>query len=96
MYGDLHGQYYDMMRLFGLYKMPVREDEAEEFAARPQRAAAAAQNGAATASVPTGTSLPSGDLDSNDYLFLGDYVDRGAHSLEVICLLFALKVGAAS
>ena len=57
-FGDIHGQYQDLMRFFDLWGIPN----------------------------------DSGDIESYDYLFLGDYVDRGAHSLETVCLLMALKV----
>lgn len=34
----------------------------------------------------------SGDIHGFDYVFLGNYVDRGAYSLEVVCLLMAMKL----
>eukprot|EP00392_Amoebophrya_sp_AT5.2_P008850 g8878.t1 len=59
-YGDVHGQFGDLMRLFARYKAPMDGEM--------------------------------GDIDAVDYLFLGDFVDRGNYSLEVVVLLFALKV----
>lgn len=57
-FGDIHGQFADMLRLFDKYGMPT----------------------------------VSGDLALTDYLFLGDYVDRGSHSIETIILLLCLKL----
>jgi protein phosphatase len=63
-FGDIHGQYADMMRFFDLLGGPCNPEE-------------------------------EGGMEMEDnysYLFLGDYVDRGNHSLETITLLLALKI----
>lgn len=60
-FGDIHGQYSDLMRFFDLWGAPYEQGK-------------------------------DGDIESFDYLFLGDFVDRGSHSLETICLLMALKI----
>ena len=57
-FGNLHGDYVDLMRFFDIWKGPSE----------------------------------GGDIQAFDYVFLGNYVDRGCHSLEVICLLLALKL----
>ena len=57
-FGDVHGQFSDLLLLFSEYGFPTHT---------------------------------AGDVESISYVFNGDFVDRGNHQLEVVCLLFALK-----
>jgi hypothetical protein len=59
-FGDIHGQYGDLMQYFRQLGTPCDW-------------------------------MPNGDISTYNYLFLGDWVDRGKFSLETVCLLFALK-----
>ncbi|CAJ1383760.1 unnamed protein product [Effrenium voratum] len=58
-FGDIHGQFRDMLLLFSTFGRPFH---------------------------------CGGDIQTTSYVFNGDFVDRGAHQLEVITLLFALHV----
>lgn len=58
-FGNIHGQYNDLMRFFNSFGRP------SEF---------------------------KGDIESFEYLFLGNYCSRGSHMLETLCLIFALKL----
>lgn len=51
--GDIHGQYFDLLRIFDFVGYPSS---------------------------------------NNTFLFIGDYVDRGKQSIEVVALLYALKM----
>ena len=35
---------------------------------------------------------PRGDIESTNYVFLGDFIDRGTKSLELLLLIFNLKI----
>ena len=60
-FGDLHGQFTDLMAFFDLYGAPHLNGRKQ-------------------------------DIEHYDYIFLGDFVDRGSHSLETICVLLSLKI----
>ena len=80
--GDVHGQYTDLLRLFEYGGFPP---EVRMNCLLP--AAHFYSFIFVQVLIRTFTST----LKAN-YLFLGDYVDRGKQSLEVVCLLFAYKI----
>ena len=60
-FGDIHGQYNDLMRLFFYWGKPCEKNKNQ-------------------------------DINQFTYLFLGDYVDRGKNSVDVMMLIMCLKL----
>ena len=80
--GDIHGQYTDLLRLFeyGGFPPEVISFVSLLFACLSYHSKSLSNNYV----------LPF--VSQANYLFLGDYVDRGKQSLEVVSLLFAYKI----
>lgn len=81
--GDIHGQFYDLKELFRVSFQSVL--------GHPSALPCSCQQ---TLYLMLFCLLQvGGDVPETNYLFMGDFVDRGFYSVETFLLLLALKVG---
>ena len=70
--GDLHGQFYDLLRLFEVV--------------------GSATSSSSSSSLSSSSSSSSSATPPTQFLFLGDYVDRGCFATEIVIFLYACKL----
>uniref|UniRef100_A0A8R1DVI0 Serine/threonine-protein phosphatase n=1 Tax=Caenorhabditis japonica TaxID=281687 RepID=A0A8R1DVI0_CAEJA len=104
--GDIHGQFDDLLAMFDIRGWPLTDDEFREISEllaleadeMTKLSKSQSKSVIPLQAVPS-RSVAGADTDEETeegkfkrYLFLGDYVDRGAYSMEVVILLCALKL----
>ncbi|EUD64932.1 hypothetical protein C922_04664 [Plasmodium inui San Antonio 1] len=89
-FGDLHGNIFDLLDFFNMYNWPLHGETNEWLTVEE----VATTNGVSSWGGKAKETLPYMDGNDKDvkYVFLGNYINRGKHSLEVICLLLSLKI----
>ncbi|CAA9987074.1 serine/threonine protein phosphatase 8, putative [Plasmodium knowlesi strain H] len=89
-FGDLHGSIFDLLDFFNMYNWPMHGETNEWLNVEE----VSATNEVSLRSKNSTDPFPyvaSHDKDIK-YIFLGNYINRGDYSLEVICLLLSLKI----